>query len=123
MRRRAPSPLLRGWVFALACAACDSVVAGTMAPLEASSGAAEDDGSPASPAAPGGGAGGSSGEVIAAAGTGSNDAIGTAGKPSSACGNLAAVCRAPVATSEPLPGRALPPVQTQVTETVSLQRI
>jgi hypothetical protein len=127
MKRKGPSPLLRGWLLALACAACDSVVAGTMAPLEASSGASEDENDPgasgASPGAPGGGAGGRSSGEIAAGGAGSNDALGTAGKPSSACGNLAAVCRAPVVTSEPLPGRALPPVQTQVTETFSLQRI
>jgi mono/diheme cytochrome c family protein len=44
-------------------------------------------------------------------------------QPPSSCEGVKIECRSPVETSEPLPGRVLPAVQTNVTETVSLQRI
>lgn len=86
-----------------------------MAPLDTSSGVA---GAPSELSG-----GGSSSGVLDAGGVASSGALGSAEKPARACGNLEAVCRSPVATSEPLPGRALPAVQTVVSETVSLQRI
>src|SRR6185295_4928757 len=43
--------------------------------------------------------------------------------PPRTCDGVPVVCRSPVATADSLPGRQLPPVQTHLTETISLQRI
>ncbi|HKO94662.1 MAG TPA: hypothetical protein VJU61_26085, partial [Polyangiaceae bacterium] len=44
-------------------------------------------------------------------------------RPLRTCEGVALSCRSPIQTADALPGRVLPPVQTHLTETISLQRI
>jgi hypothetical protein len=138
---RSAEPRPRAWwaaglALALLVTACDGVVSGRMAPLPLEGGGGNLSTTPEDGASPAPGAGGSAGlgtsdpAIDATGGDGGQstqlplgDAPGAIDPRPSACANVQLACRSPVLTSEPLPGRVLPPVQTAIVETVSLQRI
>lgn len=127
----------------LALGGCDSELSGRLTAPETEDGTGENQpasvaGAGGSAARPGAGAGGSAsgdGEGGSAGdpaqgGTGAS-AGGSGGRPSvTSCAELYAsidesetLCRSRVQSSELLPGRVLPPVQTSISQTVSLQTI